>query len=68
MILSAKSEPRFVDERGRLKRVSRLFPSHPLRGELAEFLVNQRQQILSGFCIALLDRLKDLRHFAHVSS
>ena len=41
------------------------FLCHLLRGESAQFVVNQRQQLISSPGIALLDPLQDLRKVAH---
>jgi hypothetical protein len=38
---------------------------HFSRGEFAEFIVNQRQQFLSGFGVALLRAVEDAREIAH---
>ena len=54
-----------MHQRGRLKGVSRLFPSHLLRSQLAKFLVNQRQQFVRGSWIAVLNGVENARHVAH---
>jgi hypothetical protein len=57
-----------MHQRGCLKRVSELFPRHLLRGQPAKFLANEQEQFIRGLWIALLNRLKDARHFAHVGA
>jgi len=39
-----------------------------VRGEPSEFVVNQRNQFLGGFRVALLHAVENLRDFAHVST
>ena len=51
----AQAKPRLMHQSGRLKCLSRLFPRHLLGGELAQFPVNQQQQFVRGYWIALLD-------------
>ena len=63
--VGAEPEPRFVDERGRLKRVSRLFPRHLGCRQASQLGVDERQQFISGFGIALLDGLEDARDVVH---
>lgn len=62
----AQAKPGLVHQRRRLKRVPRLFPCHLLRVHAAQCPINQRQQFISGFGIAVLDGLKDARDVAHV--
>jgi hypothetical protein len=45
--------------------MSRSFLRHPGRGELAQFLIDQREQLASGVRIALLDGRQDARDIAH---
>jgi hypothetical protein len=54
-----------VHERGGLKRLARLFLRQLLRCQLAQLIVDQRQQMLRGLRIAVLDLLQNLRHFGH---
>jgi hypothetical protein len=44
---------------------ARRFVGHLLGGELAEFVVNERQQLLSGFRVALLNAVEDVRDITH---
>ena len=57
-----------MNERGGLKRVAGGFVRHLVRGQAAEFLINQRQQFVGGPGIALLDGGENARDFAHQSS
>jgi len=45
--------------------MARRFIGHPVRGQTAKLFINQRQQFLGGFGIALLSRLKDASDVAH---
>jgi len=56
---------RLVHQRRRLQRLSRLLLGEAGGGELAELVIDQRQQLLGGQRIAGLGRLQDLRDFAH---
>ncbi len=54
-----------MDQRGRLQGLARLLLGHFLGGKLAQFIVDQRQKLLGGFRIALLDGAQDVRNVAH---
>ncbi len=41
------------------------FVSHPGRGKLAEFLINQREQFVGGHGVALLSAIEDAGDIAH---
>ena len=45
--------------------MTRRFVGHPARGEVAQFLVNERQQFLRGFGIAFLSTFQDAGDVAH---
>ena len=51
----AEAKPGLMHQRSRLKSLSWPFPRHLLRGELAQFPVNQQQQCVRGYGIAKLD-------------
>ena len=61
-------EPRLMDERGRLEGVARAFPGHFMRGQAAQFVVNQRQQFVRGLGVALLDGGENAGNVAHASA
>ncbi len=44
-----------MDEGGRLERLARRLLRHPLGGQLAQFIVDQRQKLLGRLRVALLD-------------
>ncbi len=44
--LAHQSEPRLVNQRRRLERLPGGFVRHPLRGEFAQFVVDQREQFV----------------------
>src|SRR6185295_12991057 len=51
----AQAKPRLMHQRGRLQRVSRLFPRHLLRGQASQFGVDERQQFIRSPGVALLN-------------
>jgi len=61
-------QPSLMDERGGLQGLTRLLLGHLLRGELAEFVVNQWQQLFSGFGFTLLHAIQNARDVAHQRS
>ena len=58
-------EPSFVDQRGRLERMARALPGHLVRSQAAQFIVNQRQQLVGRLGVALLDGGEHLRNIVH---
>lgn len=57
-----------MDERGGLERVARGFGRHLVRSHTAQFVVDHRQQFVSGLAVALVDDGEDVRHAAHGSA
>src|ERR1700730_15821531 len=55
----------FMDQGGGLECLPRLFLSQLLGRQLPQLVINQRQQLLSGVRVALLDGTQDLRPVAH---
>ncbi len=64
-VAANQSQPSFVNERGGLKRVARGLIGHSVRGQPSKIFVNQRQQFIGGFGIALYRALQDVRDVAH---
>src|SRR6266571_4089036 len=62
---AGETQPRLMHQRRRLQGLAWPFVGHLVRGEFAQFLVNQRQQLFGGLAITLLDSLKDPRHITH---
>src|SRR5439155_27256324 len=54
--------------RGGLKSLAWRFLGHLVRGEFAQFLVNQRQQFVGSFWIAFFDGVEDAGDVAHFVS
>jgi hypothetical protein len=48
-----------------LQRVAGRFTGHPVRGELVQFLINKREQLLGGIRIALLSAVEDVGDVAN---
>ena len=57
-----------MDQGGGLKRLTRRHAAQFLDGEVAEFVVDQGQELLGGLRVALLDGREDLRHISHGQS
>lgn len=68
LIISAKPQPRLVNERGGLQSLSGIFARHLLRGQLAQFFINQREQLIRGVRVALVNALENDGEFAHAES
>src|SRR5205807_2491639 len=60
-----KPQISFVNQGGGLERLARFFLSELLRRQFAQLLVHQRQQLLRGVGIALLDGGQDAGDFVH---
>ena len=56
-----------MHQRGGLQRVAGGFLSHFMRRQFAEFLIDQREELLSRFTTAFLDALEDLGDIAHAT-
>jgi hypothetical protein len=54
-----------VDQGGCLERLARLLLRQLLRRQLAQLVVDQRQELLGGVRVALLDGGEDARDVAH---
>jgi len=54
-----------VDQGGRLQRLAGLLLGELLGGQLAQLLVDQRQQLLRGVRIAFLDGGQDAGYLTH---
>ena len=65
LLVPAEAKPRLVNQRGGLKRLARSFAGHLLRGEFAQFVIDQRQQPVGRPGIARLDLLQHDREVAH---
>ena len=60
-----QTQIRFVHERGRLQGMPGGFLGHFGRRELAEFIIDQREQFCGSLGIAMIDGFQDARDFAH---
>jgi len=63
----SQAKPGLMHQRGRLKRVPRLFPRHLGCRKAPQLGVDVRQQFIRSFGVALLDGVEDARHVAHAS-
>jgi hypothetical protein len=57
IVFTREPQPRFMDQRGGLQRLVELFAGHLVGGELAQFVIDQRQQFIRRFGVAGLDGL-----------
>src|SRR5262249_31672095 len=55
----------FVNQRGSVERLAGLLLGEPLCGQLAQLVVDERQQLLGGLEVALLDGGQDSGDVAH---
>jgi hypothetical protein len=60
-----KSEVGFVDQGRGLERLAGLFVGQFLRRQLAQLVVNQRQELLGGVRVAGVDGGQDTRNVGH---
>jgi hypothetical protein len=60
-----EAQPGFMDKGGGLKGLASLFLGHPGGRQVAQFLVDQGKQYVSGLAVALLQYSKNPRHLAH---
>jgi len=57
-----------MNKRSRLQSVVWALLRHLRRGELAQFIVDERKKLLGGIEIAALKRLQNVSDFAHLGS
>ena len=57
-----------MNQGGGLQRLARRVQRHFVCRQLAQFLVNERQQFGGGFGIALLNAVKDASYVTHAAS
>ena len=48
LLVTTETQPRFVNQRGGLKRLPGIFPREFLAGQNAQFFVKQTQQLFGG--------------------
>ena len=65
VFVADEPQPGFMHQRGGLQRLSGCFVRHLRRRQLAQLLIDQREQIPGGLLVAVLDRVEDLRDVAH---
>jgi hypothetical protein len=54
-----------MNQGGGLQSVVSTLAIHFGRGEIAQFLINKRQQLVGGFAVAILNILQNTGHLAH---
>ena len=64
-IVADETQIGFVDQGGGVEGLSRFFVGEFLGGEFAQLVVDQRQQLIGGVQIALLDGLQNLGDGSH---
>src|SRR5262249_21188977 len=68
LVVPDQAQVGLVNQGGGLERLSRLLVGQLLGGELAQLVVDQRQELLCGRGVALLDGGQDAGDFTHVGS
>jgi hypothetical protein len=66
--IAGLAQPGFMDQRRRLQRITRGFVRHPGGRQLAQLLIDQRQQFIGGPGVALVDGVEDAGDVAHLVS
>ena len=54
-----------MDQSGGVQSLPGLFLGHPLGGQPAQLVIDQRKQSLGSMGVALVYSIQDLRYFAH---
>jgi hypothetical protein len=65
LLIADESQIGFVNEGRRVERLARLLAGEPVRRELAELVVDERQQLRGSLLIAAIRRLEELRDGRH---
>jgi hypothetical protein len=63
--LAEKAQVGLVDQGGRLERLPRRLMGQLVGGELAQLVVDQRQELLGGVRVAVRDGIEDLGRVTH---
>src|SRR5581483_568105 len=63
--VAGETQPGFMDERGGLEGLPGNFIRHFVRGEPAQFVVDQRKQLVRRGRLALADRVENPGHVTH---
>ena len=67
LMLICNPEPRFMDERGGLESLTGSFAREFRGGQSPQFVINERQEFLSGFGVTLLNAVQDLGYVAYLA-
>jgi hypothetical protein len=65
LVAADQPQIRLVDQGGGLERLPQLLGRQPLRRQLAQFVVHERQELLGGAGIAVLNIREDARDVVH---
>src|SRR5206468_11599450 len=65
LLVAHQAQVRFVNQGGGLERLPRRLVSQLPGGQLAQLVVDQRQELTGGVRVALIDRGQDAGYFAH---
>ena len=65
LVRTGQAQPGFVDERGGLQGLAGFLLRHPGGGELAQLLINEREQLIGGLGVTLLNAVEDACDVAH---
>jgi hypothetical protein len=64
-LIADEPQPGFVYKGGGLERLSCGFVGHPARSKSAQFVIDQRQELIGGSGIAALDGVEELGRVTH---
>lgn len=63
--ISHESQESFMNQRCRLQSLSRRLMSQPIRRQVAQFFIDQRQQRLRSGFVPVSNQFQNLRHVGH---
>ncbi len=67
ILIADQPQISLMHQGGSLQSLSGRQEGHFVGSESAQFLIDQREQFVSGFAVAVLDPLEDLGHIAHAT-
>lgn len=65
LVLSGQAQPGFMNQRGGLERVAGALARHLVRGQFAQLLIDEREQLIGGLRLASFNGLENARDVAH---
>jgi hypothetical protein len=65
ILILDQPQPGLMDQRCGLQGLAGRFVGHFLRGKASQLLVNEREQLVGGLAVAVLNGVQNARDFAH---